>query len=206
MMEYLMDWVTQLILFLFLVLIVDMLLPHTAMRKYVHTVISLLFLLIMLHPIFQLFEIDIQQAISESIDRFDQTLNENQLENQIESKKKEIQASQDAYVVEELIVQMKSQVKKELAEKYGVEISDLQIQLNTKREGDITLDMIDGITVYLQGTTPDDDRLIQEVTIGEPSRDDISIATNNLKDIRDFLAEKWGIDTQQLEVIKKGEE
>ena len=45
------------------------------------------------------------------------------MKNLIELKKKEIQASQHAYILEEMAVQLKKDVKEELMEQYGLEIS-----------------------------------------------------------------------------------
>ncbi|GAA5415474.1 stage III sporulation protein AF [Paraliobacillus ryukyuensis] len=204
-MEFLVAWVTKLILFLFLTLILEMLLPQTDLRKYVHTVMSLLFLLMLLHPLFQLFHVDVNQVVSQSFNSFNQEVNEKQLEKNIESKKKEIQASQDAYIVEELIVQMKNQVKEELVEEYHVQIADIQLQFFADKS--ITPETLKTVTVYLHLQEPNTGQSeIKEVVIGNnQSSTEETITDNIIQEVSQFLADQWEIDADQLEIIQKGE-
>ena len=54
-----------------------------------------------------------------------------QVENSIENQKKEIQASQRAYILEQMAVQMEADVKEELMDQYGVAIASNSL-LNKK--------------------------------------------------------------------------
>ncbi|WP_090853790.1 stage III sporulation protein AF [Paraliobacillus sp. PM-2] len=200
-MEYFIMWITRLVLFLFLVLIVEMLLPQTAMRKYVHIVLSFLFLLMFLHPLFQLFNMNINQAISQSINTFEQSLNENQLKNQIENKKIEIQASQDAYVEEELIVQMKKQVEEGLIENYGMEILNVQFRSNEN----ITADTLAQASIYVEVQENTKKSEVKEVVIGNEHAQNNQSNDETLQEVSDYLAEQWEVKPEQLDVIKKGE-
>jgi stage III sporulation protein AF len=56
MMDWLGDWLKQVILIILLASFVDLLLPSQAMQKYVRTVVSLFLLLTLLTPVFELFQ------------------------------------------------------------------------------------------------------------------------------------------------------
>lgn len=200
-MDYFITWITRLVLFLFLVLIVEMLLPQTMMRKYVHIVLSFLFLLMFLHPLFQLFNVDINQAISRSMDTFEQSLNDNQLKNEIENKKIEIQASQDAYVEEELIVQMINQVKEGLIEKYEMEISNVQF----RSEENIGAETLEEASIYVEVQENVTNSEVKKVVIGNDQVPKKETEDETLHHVSAYLAEQWEVKLEQLNVVKKGE-
>lgn len=56
MMEWLSDWLKQVILIILLAAFVDLLLPNQAMQRYVKTVVSLFILMTLLTPVFELFQ------------------------------------------------------------------------------------------------------------------------------------------------------
>src|SRR5699024_487099 len=83
--------------------IIEMLLPSNTMKKYVHFVFGLLFLLLLAQPIFYIFQTDITEQISR-IEEHLQT-NEGHMEQtkiNIEKQKEDIQAEQAAYIWNEL--------------------------------------------------------------------------------------------------------
>jgi len=93
-MDFLKEWVTNIILFILLATVIDMLLPNSSMQKYAKMVTGLLLIAIILTPIFKLISKDFETAMA-SIPSF-QGNEEKNMENLIELKKKEIQASNDA--------------------------------------------------------------------------------------------------------------
>jgi stage III sporulation protein AF len=56
MMEWLSDWLKQVILIILLAAFVDLLLPNQTMQRYVKTVVSLFILMTLLTPVFELFQ------------------------------------------------------------------------------------------------------------------------------------------------------
>lgn len=56
MMEWLSDWLRQVILIILLAAFVDLLLPNQAMQRYVKTVVSLFILMTLMTPVFELFQ------------------------------------------------------------------------------------------------------------------------------------------------------
>ena len=55
---------------------------------------------------------------------------EKNMENLIEMKKKEIQASQHAYILETMAVQLKEDAKEELINQYGVKITNIDFLID----------------------------------------------------------------------------
>src|SRR4051794_11456966 len=113
-MEFLIEWVTNIILFILLATVIDMLLPNTSMQKYTKMVTGLLLIAIILTPIFKLISKDFETAMAQ-IPTF-QGPGEKNMENSIELQKKEIQASNHAYILETMAVQLEKGVEEELME------------------------------------------------------------------------------------------
>lgn len=200
-MAYLMDWVIQLVTLIFIIMIIEMLIPQTSLKKYVHTVLSFVFLLLFLQPIFQLFQVDIEDAISQSFRLFEEQTSQSELENEIELKKKDIQATQSAYVIEELAIQLENQVEGELRKTYGVEISEIKFDYET--ELDQSLSNLQKIKVYI-ATVELGTGLIEEVIIGRDVAKDENENQNHettLSEVQMYLYQVWDLETDMLTVF-----
>src|SRR5699024_4851760 len=66
-MDMLIQWVTQIVIFILLATIIDLLIPAHSMKKYVKFVVGLILILIVMQPIFYLFQTDIKQALEASV-------------------------------------------------------------------------------------------------------------------------------------------
>ncbi len=129
-MEFIKEWILNIIIFLLLSMIIDMLLPANNMRKYVKLVTGLLLISIIITPLFQLlssiiitplFQLlssDYEQVLGNLTKKIE--VSEQSTGNLLEKKKIEIQASQHAYTLEQMAVQMKKEVEKELMDHYQV--------------------------------------------------------------------------------------
>ncbi|MCZ0704087.1 stage III sporulation protein AF [Natronobacillus azotifigens] len=200
-MAYLMDWVIQLVTLIFIIMIIEMLIPQTSLKKYVHTVLSFVFLLLFLQPIFQLFQVDIEDAISQSFRLFEEQTSQSELENEIELKKKDIQATQSAYVIEELAIQLENQVEGELRKTYGVEISEIKFDYET--ELDQSLSNLQKIKIYI-ATVELGTGLIEEVIIGRDVAKDENENQNHettLSEVQMYLYQVWDLETDMLTVF-----
>ena len=116
-MSFLTEWITNIIVFVLLATVIDMLLPSSNMQKYAKIVTGLLLITIILTPLLKLLTSDFDKVMN-SID-INSSYQNNSVENLIEMKKKEIQASQRAYILEQMAVQMKQQAEKEMINEYG---------------------------------------------------------------------------------------
>lgn len=203
-MEFVIQWVTQIIIFLLLASIVDLLIPATAMKKYVKLVVGLILILIFLKPVFALFDMNVQQALETSFSQIDRQYPETeQAENLIKKQKSEIQDSQNAYILKETVVQLKDLAKKPLNENFRVGISTIKFLFSS--ETDPSMENLKEIIVFLQ-----------EPEIGEGSIDtveDVVISMDksaadrsniNVKGIKQLLQDLWEIDSEILTIKWEG--
>ncbi len=198
-MNLLTEWVTQIILFLLLAMVVDLLMPDSSMKKYIKVVVGLVLILIFLQPLFRLFQMDIETMMSNASAAFDTESREEDMKNSIDLKKKEIQASQRAYILEEMAVQMKNEVEERLKEKHDVEIADISFQFE---EGeDLSFETLKGVHVVLRKHQMNDgpDGEVEEVVIDigeEPVKEDMP----DSEPIKSFLFEAWGLEDQTITI------
>ncbi|WLR49742.1 stage III sporulation protein AF [Bacillus tianshenii] len=208
-MEYLSNWMTNIVLFILLAVVVDMLLPNSSMQNYAKMVIGLLLILLILTPILRFFSEDFESVLK-SIEMSDFSQNE-QLKNKIEEKKKEIQAGQRAYILDKTAVQMKENVQEELMNEYGYEIADIELQLADGTGDDWTTVDIQQIAVVLMKKATDEvvDKQVEEVKIvqidvqaknEQPSAAEVTDYTH----IRSFLESRWGISDEKITISSEG--
>jgi stage III sporulation protein AF len=147
-MDTLIEWVTQIILFIILATIIDLLIPATSMKKYIKLVVGLILILILLKPIFYLFNIDIEKAVESSIQStLNKDINNDSLGNLIKFQKKEIETTQDAYILEQMAVQLKDLANDSLSEEYQVEITNIEFLFAAEQE--ITYENLNEVIVHL---------------------------------------------------------
>lgn len=194
-MSFLTGWVTNIIIFIMLATIMDMLLPNTAMRKYAKMVIGLLLITILLSPIFKLLSTDVDELIEAAMSmNVKETGN---MENLIDSKKKEIQAVTSAYILEEVAVQLKMDGEEELINRYNYAFEQIEVSLKTLDNPVIPND-IAVISVTLAKHTDDVIETVQRVEID--TKKSLPNQSEQAEEVTQFLAIQWGIDAEQIEV------
>lgn len=85
-MQALTSWITNIILFILLATVINLLLPSSGFQKYTKLVIGLLLMLIIVTPVFQILKVDVNKMFN-SI-RLSAASDDAGVENLIESKKK----------------------------------------------------------------------------------------------------------------------
>ncbi|KGX90486.1 stage III sporulation protein AF [Pontibacillus marinus] len=204
-MNYITEWVTQIILFLLLALIIDLILPTSSLRKYIKLVVGLLLILIFLQPIFHLFEVDMDTFFAQEMSKWNDQAQVETMENLIEDKKKEIQASQRAYILEQMAVQLKKQAKEELLSEYGVEIQNFSFQFQDEQK--MSLDTLKQLTVVLSESekASNPSSSVEEVVIDldQPPKEDEENSQAKQK-IKTFLASTWQLPEEQLIIQWEG--
>lgn len=153
-MSFLTEWLTTIVLFILFAIVIDMLLPSSSMQKYAKMVVSLLLIVVMLTPIFKLFKTD-PEVIFEYLTKNGQSESAD-IKNQINSKKIEIQASQRAYILEEMAVQLKKKAEERFShDEYKVGRIKLTAGEKVDSEEDIKT-----ISVYM---APSSEKTVQTV-------------------------------------------
>jgi stage III sporulation protein AF len=196
-MNFLTEWIMNIIVFILLAMIVDMLLPSSTMKKYTKLVTGLLLIAIILTPILKVFSSDFDSIMSKLSSK--SIVNKNQVENLIEMKKKEIQASQDAYKLEQVAVQMKKDVNKELIDRFGKSI-DGEIVLTVKNHAEVSVENLDKIVLNLKDVK--DEKAVAaiepvHIDTQKPVKNQNSAETNS---IISLLTNQWNLTNQSIEL------
>jgi stage III sporulation protein AF len=202
-MEFLIDWVTNIILFILLATVIDMLLPNTSLQKYTKMVTGLLLIAIILTPIFKLISKDFETVMAQ-IPTF-QDSGEKNMENLIELQKKEIQASNHAYILETMAVQLEKGVEEELMEQFGLEIA--KIELTTKNDSQESFpENLEMVTVRLKQpeTSVTTVEAIQPVSITTDTPLPSKEPTEESEKIASFLSQQWNVTEKAIEVSVEG--
>jgi stage III sporulation protein AF len=201
-MQIVIEWAANILIFILFAMMIDLLLPSSNMQKYVKMVVGLILLLLMLSPVLELLSIHPDRLIASIIP--ERESQQEMMKNEIEMKKKEIQASQRAYILEQMAVQMKNQVDEELMKEYGLSVEDVSLQTKEKENLQIPGD-IEAIEVVL--VTQEKMGEIQPVVIDTSKPINEPNHVHQLeKEIRIFLATKWEVDENKIAVQVRGRE
>ncbi|WP_174613772.1 stage III sporulation protein AF [Virgibacillus ihumii] len=204
-MEILVDWVSKIIIFVLLASIIDLLIPATSMKKYIKLVVGLILILILLKPVFYLFDVNIQQAVTTTFQQIEkENTAANQVKNKMKTQKNEIQASQHAYVLEQMTSKLKKLADDPLKSNYQAQISDINYQFRT--EDELTYENLSEVVVYVKeakndGVTVD---TVEEITINT-DKSVISKTGNELDGIKSLLYKVWEIPEEKLKLTVKWE-
>ncbi len=195
-MQFLTEWITNIIVFVLLATVIDMLLPNSSMQKYTKIVTGLLLITIILTPLLKLMSSDFEEVL-ETV-ALSGTDENKSVENSIEFKKKEIQASQRAYILEQMAVQMKEQAEKELIAEYEKEIVAIDIQ---SEDLENLPDSIQQVHVELKDYAKGSVEVVQRVEVGAHQQEQ---PIDRHDDISAALAEQWNLSTDQVIILEKG--
>ncbi|WP_339187245.1 stage III sporulation protein AF [Bacillus sp. FSL M8-0025] len=201
-MSFLTEWLTTIVLFILFAIVIDMLLPSSSMQKYAKMVVSLLLIVVMLTPIFKLFKTD-PEVIFEYLTKNGQS-ESSDIKNQINSKKIEIQASQRAYILEEMAVQLKKKAEERFShDEYKVG----RIKLTAGKKVDSEED-IKTISVYM---APSSEKTVQTVAPVHIDTDHAYVTKEaaeqkEAKQIKTQLADIWEIGSEKITVHMEGGE
>ncbi|WP_020061581.1 stage III sporulation protein AF [Bacillus sp. 123MFChir2] len=202
-MQFVVEWIRNIIVFLLLATMLHMLLPNSNFQKYVKFVVSLLLVVLILTPLFKLFQTDIQDVIANASQ--EKYMANGSIENKISEKKKEIQASQRAYILEQMAVQMKKQVGKELEEQYGMAVTSLQIKVPEGKKEVKSQQDIQSVVVSLQANERSRTGAIEtiqkiEINAKEPQK----TSEQNTTEMKQFFSNKWQLEENKIKIQVEG--
>ncbi|PLR99885.1 stage III sporulation protein AF [Bacillus sp. T33-2] len=202
-MDVLKEWITNIILFILLATVIDMLLPNSNLQKYTKIVTGLLLIAIILSPVLKLLSGDFERALA-SIPLM-QDNGGNNMENLIEMQKTEIQASQHAYILEQMAVQLKKDAEEELMERYGMEIDGIELVENDNKDQRPFPENLESIIVSLK--VPEDQEAIEAVKTVEINTDQPLPSKQQATDTNQIvylLSEKWNVPAESIQVVIEG--
>ncbi|WP_394217806.1 stage III sporulation protein AF [Halobacillus trueperi] len=145
-MEYLIEWITKIVLFLLLAMVADALLPSGVMKKYARLVMSILLLLIFMGPLLQILNIDPERLVQRADQTMQQQLDAEVFEENVESKKNEILEGQDAYKLEQVTQALAAEIETPLKEEQNLVLVDVEMSFHQQP---YSLETLDKLTLTL---------------------------------------------------------
>ena len=197
-MSFLAGWVSNIIIFVLLATVIDMLLPNSALQKYAKMVIGLLLIAIIITPILGLFNMDFDDILTAATSEFEDQ-EKKDLGNLTEMKKKEIQATQGAYILKQMAVDLQAEVEEELMVDYNMKISSINV--GVKNEEEPGVDDLQNITISLEKAEGKENSEIEAVAKVDINADSPSTSNDaNLDAVKRFLATSWSVDEEIIEI------
>ncbi|MBS4191235.1 stage III sporulation protein AF [Bacillus sp. FJAT-49705] len=202
-MEFIKEWITNIILFILLATVIDMLLPNSNLQKYTKMVTGLLLIAVILTPILKLVSNDFEEALA-SIPSIEAS-GEKNMENSIEMQKKEIQAWQDAYILEEMAVHLNKLAEEELMEQYGLEIVniDLDVNVNDTRDFPENLQKV-MVQLKMKDEEAEAVEVVKKVEINARETLPSNRPNKDTEKVASLLAQKWNVNEEKIEVLVEG--
>lgn len=200
-MEFIKEWITNIIIFILLATVLDMLLPNSSFQKYTKIVTGLILISIILSPIMRIFTADFETAIS-SLSQFNGPDDE-KIKNSIELQKKEIQASQHAYILETMAVQLKTAAEEELMEQQGVEIDSIELEVNDQDQRPFP-ENLQHVVVHVQQVEDEAVAVVREVEIDTDKSLPLEKTSKNEDQIASLLSEKWNVPEKSIQILIEG--
>ncbi|MGA9227864.1 MAG: stage III sporulation protein AF [Mesobacillus sp.] len=203
-MDFLKEWVTNIIIFILLATVLDMLLPNSSFQKYTKIVTGLILIAIILSPIMKLFTTDFETAIA-SISQFNSQDEEKNIKNSIEIQKKEIQASQHAYILETMAVQLKTAAEEELMEQQGMEIANIELEVNDQDQRPFP-ENLQYVIVHVKEAENEGETVavVREVEIDTDAPLPSKQTSKNTDQISSLLSEKWNVPESSIQIMIEG--
>jgi stage III sporulation protein AF len=196
--SFLAGWVSNIIIFVLLATVIDMLLPNSALQKYAKMVIGLLLIAIIITPILGLFNKDFDDILTAATSEFEDQKKKD-LGNLTEMKKKEIQATQGAYILKQMAVDLQAEVEEELMADYNMRISSIDV--GVKNEEEPGVDDLQNITISLEKAEGKENSEIEAVAKVDINTDSKSTSNDaNLDAVKRFLATSWSVDEEIIEI------
>lgn len=204
-MNILFDWVRQILMIILIGTVLDLIFPNNSMKKYVHLVFGLLLFLVVVQPVFFLFQMNIFDEI-EKIEKniFTGTVYKIQTENVIENQKKELEDKQLAYIWNELRLSYIEQANPVLQNAFAIEITDVQFHLNEEFSQP---ENFTSITVYIAEIDKEHRAVskINDVQISLSKEQTHEIKPIETMQIRRVLTHLWDLtEDQDIEVVWEG--
>ncbi|ESU30546.1 hypothetical protein G3A_21620 [Bacillus sp. 17376] len=202
-MDFIKEWITNIIIFILLATVLDMLLPNSSFQKYTKIVTGLILIAIILSPVMKLFTSDFESAIA-SMGQFNSLEDEN-IKNSIEFQKKEIQASQHAYILETMAVQLKTAAEEELMEQQGMEIANIELEVNDQDQRPFP-ENLEYVIVHVKKAEDEGETVavVREVEIDTNAPLPSKQTSQNTDQISSLLSEKWNVPEKSIQIMIEG--
>ncbi|MFT8312037.1 MAG: stage III sporulation protein AF [Sporolactobacillus sp.] len=208
-MSYLINWVSEIVLIVLFAVILELLVPSGVFQKYIKFVIGLVLIVALMDPVIRLFQVD----PSSLLQGLKSEQNDSSIKSETARQKNEIQKAQAAYIQEQVAVRMKNQVKEELNEKYGLQITDIALSGQKVVGQELSLGKVTvtiGKSEQNHRSQESGIRTIQPVKnvsidLGKNESEKNKVhESNEVKSVRSFLAKRWELSQSLIKVNREG--
>ncbi|MDM5215102.1 stage III sporulation protein AF [Peribacillus sp. NJ4] len=203
-MSFFSNWISQLIVLILFITVIDMMLPNNSYRNVIRLVFSLVIIVCLISPILNLYKLS-PQDIFDPIKASD-TVSKDSLLNSIKEKEEVINKGKVESIPEILSAEMKNLVEKELIENYQYEIQDINLvidELDSQKPKfkDVEVFLIKTKSLESSSEGRDESKVepVNNIDISVTPKETQSTKDNtSLKKVKIFLAKEWGISPKQL--------
>ncbi|KKE80659.1 stage III sporulation protein AF [Oceanobacillus caeni] len=204
-MDIVINWVTQIILFIVLATIIDLLIPTSSMNKYIKLVVGLILILILLKPIFYVLNIDMETALNKSFQQVNDVGEDSEsVKNLIEFQKKEIQSTQDAYILEQMAVQLIEIAEDPMKEKYQQEITNIEFKFNSNDS--YSYEDLEEVIVYVKDLVEEEgeQNTVENVVINTDHVVEKKDMDRHDEEIKQLLKKVWELTDKEITIYWEG--
>ncbi|HEY4602606.1 MAG TPA: stage III sporulation protein AF [Cerasibacillus sp.] len=207
-MSYIIDWTSQIIVFILLAIIIDFLTPKDTLKKYIRFVVGLILILLFLQPVLHFFQIDIKSSMNHIFAQYLHTNerhhSEGEIEKMIENEKKEIESTQHAYILEQMAVQLRELAEQPIREEFQARIESIDFQFTN--EQDFSYESLQEVIVYVasdgekrEGVVHD----VSEVKINTKQKKE-KPSIKNTDEMTERLKEIWQLTDKSIVIMWEG--
>lgn len=200
-------WVIQIIIFLIIATIIGLIVPDNKLKKYVNTVIGLLLLLTFAKPLLYFFSIDVDSHIKQVEQMvFKDNSIQYEMDNSLDVQKREIQATQDAYILKEIERQLILEANPDLIAEYAYEITEVQLHFIQSAEL-LEIENLESITVQLkdvdeQVKTSEVKPIVIDTTKQKKQKEQQEPHITN--EVIERLSGVWGVEKDRINLVFEG--
>lgn len=207
-MTYIINWTSQIIVYILLAIMIDFLTPKDTLQKYIRFVVGLILILLFLQPVLQIFQIDFKSSMNRIFAQYihsdEQYHSETKIEKMIENEKKEIESTQHAYILEQMAVQLRELAEQPLREEFHVRIESIDFQFTN--EQDFSYESLQEVIVYVASDDKKQEGVVQDVS-------EVKIDTKEKKEkpsvthtdeMTERLAEIWQLTDKSIVIMWEG--
>lgn len=186
-MQFLTEWVMQIITFIFIASIAQMIIPSDAYKKYIQMVIGLLLLFILTKPIIFFLQMDLSKELERVNDSLFQEIDHPDQFDQASP----LEEERDTYIWNEVKNVMMQEANEQL-QGDGIEIMDMSFYIDESNE-------VEKIQVQVIEKNEETNDYVESVQINV-EKSASNHATNNKRSINRKLAAIWQIDQNLLDI------
>ncbi|AXF54787.1 stage III sporulation protein AF [Salicibibacter kimchii] len=195
-MAYFNEWITTLIVFLLIAVILELLLPTSTMKRYADLILGLIMMILILQPVFDLLNREPETWFDWG--DFQVTEGVDEMEIAIDEKKSEIQASHDAYISEQVGARLGREAEQALEDDFNLGIKEISAATDTELEVAVVVGEVDEQEAETVAVQPVDEISTDDAT--ETADHTRTGEDRETEEVRARLAEVWQIEESNIDV------